>query len=163
MFTLTDIRNIAVQIEQNGEETYRRAARQTSDPELAQMLNWLADEEKHHGKLFASIVIEKTLTAEEAELEAMGRALLQDIVRSQTFSLEHGRLEQAANLEDLFSQSIEFESDTIEFYEFLVGFLDDQEAITQLKEIIEQEREHVRQLEQMQIRNNLQIAHEADR
>ena len=70
MFTLTDIRNIAVQIEQNGEETYRRAARQTSDPELAQMLNWLADEEKRHGKLFASIVIEKTLTAEEAELAA---------------------------------------------------------------------------------------------
>jgi rubrerythrin len=163
MFTVMDIPNIAVQIEQNGEETYRRAARQTSDPELAHMLNWLADEEKHHGKLFASIVIKKTRTAEEAELEAMGRSLLQDIVRSQTFSLEQGRLEQATSLEDLFKQSIEFETDTIEFYEFLVGFLDDQEAIAQLNDIIEQEREHVRQLEQMRIRINPQTAREADR
>ena len=163
MFTLTDIRNIAVQIEQNGEETYRRAARQTSDPELAQMLNWLADEEKHHGTLFASIVIKKSLNAEEAELEAMGRSLLQDIVRSQTFSLEQGRLEQATSLEALFNQSIEFEADTIEFYEFLAGFLDDQEAVAQLNDIIEQEREHVRQLEQMRIRVNPQTAREADR
>ena len=98
-----------MQIEENGEATYRRAARQTNDPELAQLLHWLADEEQHHGNLFASIVIEKTLTAEEAELEAMGRSLLQDIVRNQTFSLEQGRLELATSLEDLVNQSIDFE------------------------------------------------------
>lgn len=149
MFTLSDVRNIAVQIEQNGEETYRRAANQTGDPELAHVLNWLADEEKHHGELFTNIVIERTLTAEEAELEAMGRSLLQDIVRSQTFSLEQQQLEQTTNLDDLLIQSIEFETDTIEFYEFLVGFLDDQEAIAQVNSIIEQERRHVRQLEEM--------------
>lgn len=48
-------------------------------------------------------------------------------------------------------------------YEFLLGFLDDQEAIAQLNDIIEQEREHVRQLEQMRIRIKPQTAHEADR
>jgi rubrerythrin len=163
IFTLTDIRTIAVQIEQNGEETYRRAALQTSDPKLAHMLNWLADEEKHHGKLFASIVIEKTRTPGEDELEAMGRSLLQDIVRSQTFSLDQERLKQTTCLEDLLSQSIEFETDTIEFYQFFVGFFDDQETIAQLNAIIEQEREHVRQLEQMRVRINRQTAHEANR
>jgi rubrerythrin len=152
MFTLTDIRNIAVQIEQNGEETYRRAACQARDPELAYILNWMADEEKHHGELFATIIDERTLTAEEAELEAVGRSLLQDIVRSQTFSLEQQRLGQTTRLEDLLNQSIEFENDTIEFYEFLVGFLDDVEAIAQLNGIIEQERGHVRQLEEMRIK-----------
>jgi rubrerythrin len=89
---------------------------------------------------------------EQAELEAMGRSLLQDIVRSQTFSLEQQRLGQATSLEDLLLQSIEFETDTIGFYEFLAGFLDDPEAITLLNGIIEQERGHVRQLEQMRIK-----------
>jgi len=152
MFTLADVRNIAVQIEQNGEETYRQAASQASDPERARILHWMADEEKHHGELFATMVGERTLTAEQAELEAMGRTLLQDIVRSQTFSLEQQRLGQAVSLEDLLNQSIEFETDTIEFYEFLAGFLDDPEAIAQLQGIIEQERGHVRQLEQMRIK-----------
>jgi rubrerythrin len=154
MFTLSDVRNIAVQIEQNGEEAYRRAAKQVGNPELAYVLNWLADEEKHHGELFANVVIERTLTAEEAELEAMGRSLLQDIVRSQTFSLDQRQLEQTTNLDDLLNQSIEFEKDTIEFYEFLVGFLDNLEAIAQIKGIIEQERGHVQQLEMMRKKAN---------
>lgn len=151
MFTLTDVRNIAVQIEQNGEETYRRAADQASNPELARIFRWMADEEKHHGELFAAIIDNRTLTAEQKELETMGRSLLQDIVRSQTFSLEQQRLDQGTSLEDLLLQSIEFEADTIGFYEFLAGFLDDPDAITQLKGIIEQERRHIWQLEQMPI------------
>lgn len=149
MFTLADVRNIAVQIELNGEETYRRAASLVSDPELARILSWMADEEKYHGELFAAIKAERTLTDEQAELEAMGRSLLQDIVRSQTFSLEQERLGQALNLEDLLLQSIEFEKDTIGFYEFLAGFLDDSEAVAQLQGIIEQEKGHVQQLERM--------------
>jgi len=151
MFTLTDVRNIAVQIEQNGEETYRRAAGQARDPERARIFSWMADEEKKHGVLFNTIIAARTPTTEQAELEAMGRSLLQDIVRNQTFSLDQQRLGKATSLEDLLSQSIEFETDTIEFYEFLAGFLDDPEAITQLNSIIEQERGHVRQLEQMRI------------
>ena len=151
MFTLMDVRNIAVQIEQNGEETYRRAAGQAKNPELARIFNWMADEEKKHGDLFTAIIADRTSTNEQEELEAIGRSLLQDIVRSQTFSLEQQRLGKATSLEDLLLQSIEFETDTIGFYEFLAGFLDDSEAITQLNGIIEQERGHVRQLEQMRI------------
>jgi rubrerythrin len=149
MFTLADVLNIAVQIEQNGEETYRRAAGQARDPELARIFSWMADEEKNHGVLLSAIIADRTQTTEQAELEAMGRSLLQDIVRKQTFSLEQKRLGKATNLEDLLLQSIEFETDTIGFYEFLAGFLDSPEAITQLNSIIEQESGHVRQLEQM--------------
>lgn len=149
MFTLADVRNIAVQIEQNGEATYRLAASQTTDSPLKRMLLWMAEEEKQHGEQFNSIIVDKPLTAEQAELEAMGRSLLQDIVRSQTFSLEQQRLGEALNIEELLRQSIEFESDTIDFYEFLAGFLDDAEAIAQMQAIIDQERGHVAQLEQI--------------
>lgn len=149
MFTLADIRNIAVQIEQNGEATYRLAANQAADPQVKKMLSWMADEERQHAEQFNSILVNKPLTVEQAELEAMGRSLLQDIVRSQTFSLEQQQLGQALNLEELLHQSIEFETDTIDFYQFLAGFLDDAEAIAQMQGIIEQEQGHVQQLEQI--------------
>ena len=156
MFTLADIRNIAVQIEQNGETTYRQAAGQASNPELKRMLLWMAEEERQHGQLFNSILVDKPLTAEQAELEAMGRSLLQDIVRSQTFSLEQQQLGQATNLEELLHQSMEFERDTIDFYEFLAGFLEDADAIAQMQAIIAQEQGHVQQLE-LVLKNTAQL------
>jgi rubrerythrin len=93
----------------------------------------------------------------------MGRSLLQDIVRSQTFSLDQQLLGQATSLEELLIQSIEFETDTIGFYEFLASFLDAPEAITQLNGIIEQERGHVRQLEQMRTTAMQHATHEIER
>ena len=147
MFTLSDIRNIAVQIEENGEQTYRRAAERSVDPERKRLFTWMADEERGHAEEFAAIQADAPLTPEQAELEAMGRELLQDIVRSQTFSLQGRQLAEADDQEELIAQSIEFEQDTIDFYEFLASFLDDPRAVEQMRRIIDQEREHVRQLE----------------
>ena len=44
MFTVADIRNIAIQIEYNGEATYRRAAELADDMLIVQALLWMADE-----------------------------------------------------------------------------------------------------------------------
>ena len=149
MFTLADICTIAVQIEKNGEAAYRRAAGQIENAELARVLRWLADEECHHGALFTALSSDRPLSPQQAELEAMGRVLLQDIVKSQTFSLEQSRLDRTGTLGDLLDQSIEFEQDTIQFYQFLAGFLDDPDSLQRINGIIDQEQEHVRQLELM--------------
>ena len=103
-------------------------------------------------RFFAAIIDDRTLSKEQAELEAMGRSLLEDIVRSQTFSLDEKQLVQTTNLDDLLAQSIEFEQDTIDFYQFLAGFLDELEAISQLNRIVEQEQAHVKHLQE--IRSN---------
>lgn len=50
MFSLKDIIDIAVQIEQNGERVYRNAAGKIEDPSLRSLLQWLADEETQHAK-----------------------------------------------------------------------------------------------------------------
>ena len=150
MFTLADICNIAVQIEHNGETAYRRAAGQAADQELARTLRWLAEEERSHGELFAAMATDRQLSAEQAELEAMGRTLLQDIVKSQTFSLDQAQLNTTGTLAAILDQSIAFEQDTIQFYEFLAGFLDDPASVAQITSIIEQEKGHVRTLEAMQ-------------
>lgn len=149
MFTIADIRNIAIQIERNGEETYRQAAQETSDPSIASILNRLADDENKHGQWFASIQSNNQLTPEQKELEAVGRTLLQDIVKNQTFSLEQNQLVEAEHIDDVLRQAITFEQDTIGFYEILLGFLDDDQDVAQLEAIIEEERRHVDQLEEM--------------
>ena len=39
-----------------------------------------------------------------------------------------------------------FEEDTVLFYEFLLGFMDDEEAAEQLRKIITEEKNHVKKL-----------------
>ena len=85
MFTIADIRDIAIQIEKNGEKSYREAARKAADPEIAEIFNWMADEEKRHAQWFETIESEAELTEEQQELEKMGRRLLQEMVEGQTF------------------------------------------------------------------------------
>lgn len=150
MFTDVDVRNIAIQIERNGEETYRRASENAVDEDVAEMLLWMADEEMRHCKWFEALELkERTKTPEQIEMEALGRNLLQDMVKSRTFSLEQHALSAADQLSTVLAQCKTFESDTILFYEFLKGFIDDDEAARQLDLIIDEERGHLRQLEQL--------------
>lgn len=149
MFTITDILNIAVQIEKNGEESYRNASKIVKDPEVAKMLSWMADEEKCHAKWFEAFPTNRPLTAEQGEMEAMGRSLLQEMVKGNTFLLAQSELEQMETVLEVLTRSKEFERDTILFYEFLLGLLDDRETMQQLQQIIEEERKHLRRLELM--------------
>ena len=150
MFTIDDIRNIAIQLEKNGEETYRKASKAAKDPEIVEMLEWMADEEKRHAKWFSSFRSNKPLTPEQREMEAVGRNLLQDMVKGNNFLLDENELQNAKTVEEVVARSKTFELDTILFYEFLIGFLDDQDAIEQLRRIIEEERNHIIQLELME-------------
>jgi rubrerythrin len=154
MFTIGDIRNIAIQIERNGEETYRNASKAAKDPQVAKILAWMADEEKSHAKWFDNLRSNKPLTPEQQAIESMGRTLLQDMIKGNSFLIDEKELQNAKNVEEVVAKSITFELDTILFYEFLIDFLDDQEAIDQLKIIIEEERNHIKQLEQMEKPNN---------
>lgn len=147
MFTLTDICNIAIQIEQNGAETYRNASQAAKDNQLAKTLSWMAEEEVKHARWFESIQSDKILTAEQLKMEAVGRSLLVDIVKNNTFSLDSSILSETSRLSEMIEQSIEFEQDTILFYEVLLDLLDDDETREKLNLIIQEERNHIKKLE----------------
>lgn len=149
MFTFADIRNIAVQIEKNGEESYRNAGRIAADPEIARIMNWMADEEKCHGEWFENLRSDKSLTAEQQEMEALGKSLLQDMIKGNTFLLSQSELEDAETFMEVITRSQAFEQDTVLFYEFLLGLIDDLETAVQLQKIIEEERNHLRRLTRM--------------
>ncbi len=150
MFTLDDIRQIAVQIERNGAETYRRAGKRISDRELAGILDWMADEELRHARWFERMATEPKVDPAHQEVEQMGRELLQEMMKSQTFSLEETKLADAQNIVAILAESLSFEKDTIIFYEMLKSFIDDSDVLQILDRIIAEERGHVSQIERMQ-------------
>ncbi len=150
MFTIADIRNIAVQIEKNGEETYRNVGLASTDPEVVAILTRMAKDERCHAEWFAAIRSEKPLSEEQREMEAMGRTLLQDMVKGNTFLLEQSELERAKTVAEVLARAKVFEQDTILFYQFIKGLVDEPDAAHWLEKIIAEERNHIRQLEHLE-------------
>ena len=149
MFTLNDICSIAVQIENNGERIYRAAGKRADDPQIAQLFNWMAEEEKRHAQWFESLDLPSQVPPGHEEIESIGRTLLQEMMKDQAFSLDQERLLAVADLNSLFELSMEFEQDTILFYEALKSFIDDADTVRQLNRVISEEDGHVRQLERL--------------
>jgi rubrerythrin len=149
MFTLNDICDIAIQIERNGERIYREAGKRSDDLRMAQLFNWMADEERRHGQWFQDLRLPSRVSPEHEEIESMGRSLLQEMMENQSFSLEDNRMLTVIDLSSLLDLSIEFEQDTIMFYEMLRSFIDEAETGEQLDRVIAEELGHVRQLELM--------------
>lgn len=149
MFTIADIRNIAVQIERNGEKSYRKAANAVGDAGLAAVFTRMADEEKRHAEWFASIEGGRELSEEQRELEAVGKSILQEMVKDRTFSLEEEELGEIDNFADVLTKSQGFERDTILFYEMLSGFIENEQTLEQLGRIIDEEKRHQQELEEL--------------
>lgn len=149
MFRITDIRNIAIQIERNGEASYRQAAERVTDQKIREVLTWMADEEQRHLEWFEKLQSEAEVPPEHAELEKMGKSLLQDMVANETFSLDQKQLNQVTTFAGVLAQSKAFEEDTILFYQFLRGLIDDEATARELDTIIEEERLHAARLEDL--------------
>jgi rubrerythrin len=148
MFTITDIIEIALQIEKNGESTYRRAQRETSDPSLADLFGLLADEELDHQRWFTELKNRVGIKLVDQNLEAMGRELFQNILGEKTFSLDDQDLSKAPDIQAVIRISAEFEQDTAVFYEMLEPFVEDPRNRDNLRLIIEEEKEHRRNLQE---------------
>ncbi len=149
MFTMADIREIAVQIERNGEDAYRKAAESVNDSALKEIFKWMAEEEKVHRAFFSTIESSEPISEEQRELEVMGRQLLQEMVADQTFSLDREMLLETDDFIQALSQAQTLEQDTIMFYEFLLNLVSDDETREQLELVIEEEKRHIEQLELM--------------
>jgi rubrerythrin len=148
MFTLTDIIEIALQVEKNGERTYRRAQMKTSDPSLADLLGLLADEEQEHERWFAELKNRVGTKPVDKNLEAMGRELFQNILGDKAFSLDDADLSQVSDTQAVMRISAEFEQDTVIFYEMLEPFVEEPQSREDLRLIIEEEKGHRRKLQE---------------
>lgn len=148
MFSLQDVIQIAIQLENNGEAVYRRAAEKSNQASLCSFMAWMADQEAAHAQWFGQLKISNTALDGDRDLARMGRELLQDAVGEQSFSLESLDLNRVEDLNELIRVSIEFEKDTVLFYEMLSAFVDTPDGRSLLEKIIVEEHRHIRMLEE---------------
>lgn len=153
MFTLRDVLDMAVQIERNGASVYRRALDRTTDPELAEMLAWMAEEEDRHAGYFADIREKLPPEGDNIVLDELGKLMLESIVGNRSFSLEEVDFSKVEAVNDLLAIMIVFEKDTVDFYGLFRNFLMDAGEQECLDGIIADEEAHIRKLEACRDKN----------
>ena len=149
MFSMSEIIDLAIQIEANAESVYRSALGKISDPALISILQWLADEEVVHAKWFRQLKAARSDEIKDPAVEALGKSLLSDVLGRQSFSLKEVDFSKINRLEDLLSLAIEFEKDKVIFYNMLRQFVEDNETRDFLEKIIDEENHHIKELNRL--------------
>ena len=83
---------------------------------------------------------------EHPELEDLGKSLLHDTLGDQSFSLKDADFSSIETENELISIMIEFEKDTVLFYEMIRAVISDKTALSCLDKIIDAENRHAQQL-----------------
>ena len=147
MFKAYEILDIAIKLEKNAEEIYRSSQELLNDEELKVLIVWMADEERRHKEWFSNLKKQLSVDDEDAILKEMSEELLKDFIGKASFSLEDANFSEIKDLKALISTFIEFENDTILFYELIQSFVSDDETTEKIDQIILEEKQHIRKLE----------------
>ena len=143
MYTWKEIIDIAVQIEHNGERIYRRAAEHVNIPRLSEALSQLADDEAAHTKWFSRLTPPGSTPQGYSNLEKIARAFLRESVVDKTLSLQEADFTVIKTLENLIETSIEFEQDTVVFYDTIRRLVSEDETVALLDTVIAEEENHI--------------------
>lgn len=149
MFSAKEIIDLAIKLENNGEAVYRDAIEKVSKPGLAPLLEWMADDEVKHASWFADLKDNLETNNENPFAEEMGRELFNEILGEKNFSLKEIDFSTIENIADLVEIFIEFEKDSIIFYEVLKPFVEDPVARNYLQKIIDEEKRHIEHLKEI--------------
>ena len=157
MFTISEIVDFAIRIEENGQKIYCDALEEVSDPTIISLLRWLAHEESEHVQWFSDL--KGTLKEEAVDIQVgeMGRSLLLGIVGDQTFSLKERDLSTIADAKELLKIALDFEKDTVIFYEMMGTFVQEDAALARLNQIIQEENRHISMLTEFLLEGNVQL------
>jgi rubrerythrin len=150
VFSAKEVLDLAIRLEKNGEAIYRGAVEKLSDPNLSLLLEWMANEEAKHALCFSKmqrrLILEQSAPIVDPIAEEMGRKLFDDLMAGQSFSLEDVDLSRIEHVDAMIATFIEFEKDTILFYQMLEAFVQDPSALRELKQVIAEEERHVKEL-----------------
>ena len=153
MFTIAEIIALAVKIEKNGEAVYRLAISHSQNQILKDLLLWIADEERDHIAWFQTLLAEIGTKQAPLQVREMNAAFIEELIGKQSFSLadiDFSSVDTSQALIDIF---IEFENDTLLFYEMLKTFLTDTATTEHLEKIIQEETAHIEKLENLRNRH----------
>ena len=146
MFLIHEILDLAIRLEKNGESVYRNAAAKLSGPDLVSLLVWMADEEVKHALWFSELKHKLETESINPFMEEMGREIFTDILGEKSFSHRDVDFSKMNQPHDLVAVFIEFEQDTVLFYETLKPFIEDSDTLNNLEKIIAEENNHIAML-----------------
>jgi rubrerythrin len=106
----------------------------------------MAQEEARHSQWFSKLRVSLDQGGKNPFLEEMSRELFDDLVGSQSFSLKEVDFAAVESIEELVAIFIEFEQDTVLFYEMIAPFIEDSQTRANLQEIIAEEKRHISRL-----------------
>jgi rubrerythrin len=147
MFSVREILDLAIQLETNGESVYREAVDRVTKPELVSLLIWMADEEARHMRWFSELKKEFEIQSINPFMEEMGQKVFGGILGEKSFSHRDVDFSGVDTPEDLIGIFIEFEKDTILFYETLIPFIEDKDTLENITKIIAEENTHIEKLQ----------------
>ena len=143
MFSASEILDLAIQIEENGEHFYRRAMTRFSDQSLQEMLFWFAEQEMRHRDFFVKM---KTSLSDESSsrwAEQLSGAILRGAVADHLFSMDEVDPDSITDVKALLQIAIDLEQDSVMFYEIIASFVTEPKSLEQLKAIINEEQKHI--------------------
>ncbi len=143
MFSIQEVIEIAIQIEKNGESIYRKALQQASNRPICELLQRLVHEEAQHVEWFEKLKERIPSEGVEPKIEEEGKAILLSVLGNEAFSLKEADFSTITETKELLKRAIEFEQDTIVFYEMVRSLIQDEATLGQLNKIIEEEEQHV--------------------
>lgn len=149
MYSPGEVLNLAMTIEENGEEFYLELANLTHDNCIKELLLRLAEEEKRHRERFLQLKRQIDKTYKPDALEKVSRFLTAEALGAKLFSFSKTHLKNIDSFEEAIQLAITLEEDSIIFYELLKSLSDKEETIKVLDFIIEEESSHVTTLKEI--------------
>ena len=146
MFSASEIFDLAIQIEENGERFYRQVLAEIPDQSLQGMLLWIADEEAAHRNCFLNMKKSAPTSGSEKWAAQVSGALLKSSVQDHLFSLDEVDLRSITDPQQLLTTALELEQDSVMFYEIIASFVTKPDTLKQLKAIIAEEQKHIETL-----------------
>ena len=148
MFSANEIIDIGIKLEKNGEAVYRGAIEKLPGSRLVPLLEWMADEEVKHADWFAQLKHNLETKKENPFVAEMSRELFNEMLGEKNFSLKNVDFSTIEEIDELIEIFIEFEKDSIIFYEVLKPFVEDPAVRGYLKQIVDEEKRHIERLKE---------------
>jgi len=158
-FNAEEVLKMAEQIERNGQEFYRNASEAVNDFEVSKLLSDLAEWEKGHEVIFASMRMdlgedEKARTSFDPYTESA--LYLKAMADDHVFKMDMGELmsEMDGDTEKIINRAIRFEKDSLLFFIGLERLVSPMLGRERVYEIIDEEIGHISYLEKQRNRLN---------
>jgi len=144
IFHIDEVFEMAIQMEQNGAEFYKKAAQDTDDKEIKALLEKLSVMEDEHQTIFKNLRSEIVGSGEQDAFfdpQGEGARYLKSIVDTKVF---FEKTIDTTSLEEVFKEAIWAEKDSTVFYLGIRQSMKDEGPKRKLDAIIEEEMSHIR-------------------